>query len=135
MLAQIDAATSVTGAATSILSDRSDAMVILVGMIALAGFWLWKVHMPRQQFEQKLREADKAIHQSNANTLEELSKVTTTVHQTTTHSNTTLRAMVEVKEIELDCIGRVAEKAQCDISSQLAEARGVLRAVRAGATE
>lgn len=134
MFAELDTNT-VTGAASSILSDRSDAMLILVGLICLFGFWLWKIHLPRQESEQKLREADKAIHQSNAATLEELSKVTTTVHQTTTHSNTTLRAMVEVKEIELDCIDKVASATQCDIRSELAEARGVLRAVRAGATE
>jgi cytoskeletal protein RodZ len=130
----MDTGTAVS-TATGILADRSDAMIILVGVIVLAALWLWKVHIPRQESERKLREADKEIHAANANTLSELSKITTGIHQTTTHSHTTIRAMLEVKEIELDCIDTVSEKAGCDIRAKISEARGVLRAVRAGATE
>jgi hypothetical protein len=120
---------------TSFLTDRSDAMVILVMVIAFGVLWMWKVHIPRQESERKLREADKEIHQANASTLAELSKITTGIHQSTAHSSTTLRAMLEVKEIEIDCIDKVSTAAGCDIRDKLAEARGVLRAVRVGATE
>lgn len=130
----MDTGTAVS-TATGILADRSDAMVILVLGIVAFVWWMWKVHIPRQESERKLREADKEIHAANANTLAELSKITTGIHQTTTHSHTTIRAMLEVKEIELDCIDSVAEKSGCDLRANLSEARGVLRAVRAGATE
>ena len=129
----MDTATAVS-TGSSILEGRSDAMVILVGVIALAALWIWKIHIPRVESERKLHEANKEIHQTNANTLGELSKVTSTIHTTTLNSNTTLRAIVEVKELELDCIGVVAEKAGCDVRDKLSEARGVMRAVRVGAT-
>lgn len=133
--AQVDAATSTAvGTASSILADRSDAMVILVGLIGLAAFWLWKIHLPQKQSEQKLREADKEIHQTNATTLAELSKVTAGIHETTAHSSSTLRAIVEVKEIELECIGKMADFTKCDIREKISEARGVIRAIRSGAT-
>ncbi len=133
-LAQVDVGTAAVGTASSILADRSDAMVILVGVLGLVALWVWKVILPQKASEQRLRDADKAIHQQNAATLSELGKVTTGIHQTTLHSNTTLRAIVEVKEIELECIGKIADVAKCDIRDKLAEARGVMRAVRAGAT-
>ena len=120
--------------ASSILADRSDAMVILVGLIGLVAFWLWKIHLPQKQSEQKLRESDKIIHEINSQTLSELSKLTGGIHQTTQHSSSTIRAMVEVKEIEIECMGKIAELTKCDIRDKLSEARGVLRAVRAGAT-
>jgi hypothetical protein len=126
--------TTAVSTGTSLLADRSDAMVILVGVIALAALWIWKVHIPRVESERKLHEANKEIHQTNANTLGELSKVTASIHSTTLNSNTTIRAIVEVKELELDCIGVVAEKTGCDIRDKLSEARGVMRAVRVGAT-
>jgi hypothetical protein len=129
----MDTVTAVN-AGSSILANRSDAMVILVGLIALAALWIWKIHIPRVESERKLHEANKEIHQTNANTLGELSKVTSTIHTTTINSNTTLRAIVEVKELELECIGVVAEKSGCDIRDKLSEARGVMRAVRVGAT-
>lgn len=129
----MDTATAVS-TGSSLLADRSDAMVILVGVIALAALWIWKVHIPRVESERKLHEANKEIHQTNANTLGELSKVTASIHSTTLSSNTTIRAIVEVKELELDCIGVVAEKTGCDIRDKLSEARGVMRAVRVGAT-
>jgi len=132
--ARMDTTTAVN-TASNVLADRSDAMIILVAVIVLFALWLWKVHIPRQESERKMREADKEIHQSNASTLSELSKITTGIHQNTTHSSTTLRAIVEVKEIELDCLGILADKTGCDIREKLSEARGVLRAVRAGATE
>lgn len=135
MIAQEGLGSAAASTASSILSDRSDAMVILVGLIGLVAFWLWKIHLPQKQSEQRLRESDKEIHQANATTLSELSKVTTGIHQTTQHSSTTLRAMVEVKEIEFECIGKIAEFTKCDIRDKLAEARGVIRAVRAGATQ
>jgi hypothetical protein len=131
----MDTVSTAVNTTTSFLADRSDAMVILVIVIGFFGWWMWKVHIPRQESERKLREADKEIHQANANTLAELSKITTGIHQNTLHSTTTLRAMVEVKEIEIDCLDKVSNKAGCDIRDKLAEARGVLRAVRAGATE
>lgn len=120
---------------TSFLADRSDAMVILVIFIAFGAWWMWKVQIPRLESERKLREADKEIHQANAATLAELSKITTGIHQSTSNSNTTLRAMLVVKKIEIDCIDKVSTAAGCDIRDKLAEARGVLRAVEAGATE
>jgi hypothetical protein len=131
----MDTVSTAVNTTTSFLSDRSDAMVILVAVIVLFALWLWKVHIPRQESERKLREADKEIHSANAATLAELSKITTGIHQHTAHSTTTLRAMIEVKEIEIDCIDKVSNAAGCDIRDKLAEARGVLRAVRAGATE
>lgn len=127
--------TTAINTGTSILADRSDAMVILVGVLALAALWIWKVHIPRVESERKLHEANKEIHQTNASTLGELSKVTSTIHSTTLSSNSTLRAIVEVKEIELDCLSSVGEKTNCDIRDKISEARGVLRAVRAGATQ
>ncbi len=133
MFCQVDVSTA-AGTASSILADRSDAMVILVGLIGLVAFWLWKIHLPQKQSEQKLREADKEIHQANASTLAELSKVTTGIHQTTLSSNSTLKAMIEVKEIELECISDVAAHTQCDVREKISLARGVIRAVRAGAT-
>lgn len=129
----MDTATAVSTGST-LLADRSDAMVILVGVIALAALWIWKVHIPRVESERKLHEAYREIHQTNADTLGDLSKVTSNIHTTTTNSNTTLRAIVEVKELELDCIGIIAEKSQCDVRDKLSEARGVMRAVRVGAT-
>jgi hypothetical protein len=131
----MDTVSTAVNSTTSFLADRSDAMVILVIFIAFFGWWFLKVHIPRQESERKLREADKEIHSANAATLAELSKITTGIHQNTVHSTTTLRAMVEVKEIEIDCIDKVSNAAGCDIRDKLAEARGVLRAVRAGATE
>jgi cytoskeletal protein RodZ len=127
--------TTAVSTGTTLLADRSDAMVILVGVIALAALWIWKVHIPRVESERKLHEANKEIHQTNANTLGELSKVTSSIHTTSTQSNTTLRAIVEIKEIELECIGVIAEKTQCDIKDKISEARGVMRAVRVGATD
>jgi hypothetical protein len=132
--AQVDVGTAVTSA-NNILADRSDAMVILVGVILLCALWIWKIHLPQKQSEQKLREADKEIHATNAQTLSELTKMTSKIDQTTSHSNNTVKAMAEVKGIELDCIDQIAQKVQCDITSKTAEARGVLRAVRIGATE
>ena len=127
--------TTAINTGTSLLSNRSDAMVILVGVLALIGLWIWKVHIPRVESERKIHEANKEIHQTNANTLGELSKVTSSIHATATHSNTTLRAIVEIKEIELECIDVIAEKTQCNIREKISEARGVMRAVRAGATD
>jgi len=134
MIAQIDAGTA-ANTATSILADRSDAMVILVGLILLCALWIWKIHLPQKQSEQKLREADKAIHQTNAQTLSELSKMTAKIYHTTSHSSNTVKAIAEVKTIELDCIDMIANQVQCDITAKTAEARGVLRAVRVGATD
>lgn len=133
VLAQ-DAVGGVATTVSSILSGRSDAMVILIGTMLLGGFWLWKIHLPRQESDRKLREADKAIHETNSQTLAELGKVTAGVHSTTVDSNKTLRAMIEVKHIEIDCLSAVSEFTKCDIREQLAEARGVLRAVAHGVT-
>ena len=127
--------TTAISTGTSLLSNRSDAMVILVAFLALAALWIWKVHIPRVESERKLHEANKEIHQTNADTLGELCKVTTSIHATANHSNTTLRAIVEIKEIELECIDVIAEKTQCNIKDKISEARGVMRAVRVGVTD
>ncbi|MFO0940070.1 MAG: hypothetical protein U0930_04820 [Pirellulales bacterium] len=132
----MDTATATTAiqSTNSLLSNRSDAMVILVGLIVLAAFWLWKIQLPRLESERKLREADKEIHRTNSETLAKLSTLTEGIHQTTNNSLTTIHAMVEVKEIELDCITEIADKTECDVREKIAEAKGVLRAVRAGVT-
>lgn len=135
ILAQVDTVTTATGAASSILADRSDAMVILVGLILLCALWIWKIHLPQKQSEQKLREADKEIHATNSRTLAELTKMTAKIDNTTNHSSNTIKAIAEVKSIELDCIDEIAGKVHCDVTAMTAEARGVLRAVRLGATE
>lgn len=122
------------GSVGSLLADRSDAMVILVGVMVLFGFWMWKIHLPRQESDRKLKEADKIIHETNSKTLAELGRVSAGVHVTAIDSNKTLRAMVEVKHIELDCLAVVSRAANCDLKEQLAEARGVLRAVAHGVT-
>ena len=129
-----DPVSATAGSVGNLLADRSDAMVILVGVMVLFGFWMWKIHLPRQESDRKLKEADKLIHETNALTLAELGKVTAGVHITTIDSNKTLRAMVEVKHIELDALAIVSRAANCDLREQLAEARGVLRAVAHGAT-
>lgn len=132
----MDTATAATAinSTSSFLADRSDAMVILVGLILLGALWIWKVHIPRQESDRRMREADKEIHRTNSETLSQLSKVTENISKTTSSSCTTIHAMVEVKEIELNCISSIADKTQCDIKEQIAEARGVLRAVKAGVT-
>ena len=133
MLLQVDV-TAAAGTASSILADRSDAMVILVGMIGLVALWVWKILIPQKASDQKLREADKEIHLANAATLQKLGEVTTGIHQVTIHSNTTLRAMVEVKDLEFDVMGKISQHTGCDVKEELAEMRGVMRAVRSGAT-
>jgi hypothetical protein len=129
----MDTATAVS-TGSSILADRSDAMVILVLVIVAVILWIWKIVIPQKQSDQKMRDADKEIHLQNANTLAELSKVTTKINDTTTHSGNTIRAIAEVKSIELDCIEMIATQVSCDVKSMTSEARGVLRAVRVGAT-
>lgn len=134
--AQIDPATAAAAAssASSILSSRSDAMVILVLSLALAGLWLWKVHIPRQAAEQKLRNDTTQILAVNSDTLAEISKVSGAIHATSMHSNTTLNAMVAIKHMEVDCIEHIATKSGCDLTRPLSEIRGVLKAVEHGAT-
>lgn len=136
MFAQIDPVTTATAASTasSLLSDRSDAMVILVGVLGIVALWIWKIQIPAKQSEQKLREADKEIHHQNAATLAELSKVTTGIHDKTVHTHKNLTAMMEVKDIELDCLSKLADYTKCNIQSELSEAKGVIRSIRAGAT-
>jgi len=109
-------------------------MVILVSVLGILALWIWKVSIPQKASDQKLREADKEIHQTNAATLSKLTEITGNINTTTTNSNTTLRAIIEVKEIELELVGKVAIAAGCDVRTELAECRGVLRAVREGAT-
>lgn len=133
IFAQVDVTTA-AGTASSILADRSDAMVILVAVLGILVLWIWKVLIPQKASDQKLREADKEIHQTNAATLAKLSEVTTGIHATTQHSNTTLNAMLIVKKIELDCLTKVSLHTGCDLRESLSEARGVLMAVEAGVT-
>jgi hypothetical protein len=136
LLMQVDPATAATAvtSVTGILSSRSDAMVILVLGLACLGLWLWKVHIPRQASEQKLRDDTTKILAVNSDTLAELSKVSGAIHATATHSNTTLNAMVAIKHMEVDCIEHIATKAGCDLTRPLSEIRGVLKAVEHGAT-
>jgi hypothetical protein len=129
----MDTATAVS-TGSSLLADRSDAMVILVLVIIAVILWIWKVVIPQKQSDAKLRDADKEIHMQNANTLAELSKVTTGIHDKTNQSHKTISAMMEVKEIELGAIGKIADFTKCDIREELSEARGVIRAIRVGAT-
>ena len=126
MFAQ-DPVSATAGTVGSLLSGRSDAMVILVLSLMVFGFWLWKIHLPRQESERVLRMADKVIHETNALTLAELGKVAAGVHVTTTDSRQMQRVMVEVKHIEFDMFAKVAKAANCDIGEELAEAKGVLR--------
>ncbi len=90
-------------------------MVILIVVIGMFAFWMWKVHIPRMESQRKLHESDKEIHRTNAETLAKLGDMTSGIHQTSTHSLTTLRAMTEIKEIELDCLSKVSEAAKCDL--------------------
>ena len=129
----MDTTTAVT-TGTSLLADRSDAMVILVIVLAGVILWIWKVVIPQKQSEARLRDADKEIHMQNANTLSELSKVTTGIHDKTDRSFKTISAMMEVKEIELGAIGKIADFTKCDLKEELSEARGVIRAIRIGTT-
>jgi hypothetical protein len=131
---QVDTAVTAAGTVSNILTDRSDAMVILVAVLGILALWVWKVLIPQKASDQKLREADKEIHQANAATLAKLSEVTAGIHATTQHSNTTLRAIIEVEELKLDIVGKVAEAAGCDVRTELGKCHGVLIAVRAGAT-
>ncbi len=130
----MDTGAAVTSA-SSFLAERSDAMVILVAMIALAAFWLWKIHLPRIEHQKKIYESQQDILRTSARTLDELCKSTQGIDTTTRTNASTLHAILAIKEIELDCIAKVCEKTQCDLREPIAEARGVLRAVRAGATE
>lgn len=133
---QIDPATAAAAATTAsgILSTRSDAMVILVIFLALGGLWIWKVLIPRQAAEQKLRDDMTKILATNSDTLAELSKVSGSIHSTTANSNTTLNAMIAIKTMEVDCIEHIANHAGCDLTRPLSEIRGVLKAVEHGAT-
>lgn len=131
--AQIDPNTAVN-ATTSILEGRSESLIILVLVILVFGFWLWKIHLPRVESEKRLREADKEIQKTNTQTLAEISKVTASIHGTTHHSSNTLSAMLTVKKIEVDCIEAVSQNSGIDLTKQLSEIRGVLKAVESGAT-
>ena len=110
----MDTTTAVT-TGTNFLSNRSDAMVILVLVLVGVILFIWKILIPQKQSEARLRDADKEIHRMNANTLTELSKVTTGIHEKTTQSHKTISAMMEVKEIELTAIGKIAEVTNCDL--------------------
>jgi hypothetical protein len=136
LFAQVDPATAAAAASTasSILSTRSDAMVILVLGLVVLGLWVWKVLIPRQAAEQKLRDDMTKILATNSDTLAELSKVSGSIHENATHSNTTLNAMVAIKHMEVDCIEHIANHAGCDLTRPLSEIRGVLKAVEHGAT-
>lgn len=129
-----DVTTTAVGTASTILEDRSDAMVILVAVLGILALWIWKVLIPQKASEQKLREADKEIHAQNASTLSKLTDVAKSIHTTTMHSNSTLRAFTEIKHKELCMLDKVSTAAGCDIKSDLSECRGILSAVRAGAT-
>ena len=131
--AQTEVTTAVS-AASSLLDGRSDAMVILVAVLVIVAVWIWKVVLPQKASDQRPRDADKEIHRQNANTLAELSKVTTGIHDKTAQSHKTLSAMVEVKEIELCALGKISDFTKCDIREEISEAKGVLRAIRVGAT-
>ena len=136
MFGQVDPATAATAVttATGILSTRSDAMIILVIVLAGVGLWIWKVLIPRQASEQKLREDMTKILATNSDTLAELSKVSSSIHTNTSQSNTTLNAMVAIKYMEVDCIEVIAKNSGLDLTKPLSEIRGVLKAVEHGAT-
>lgn len=136
LFSQVDpaaAATAVTSV-TGILSSRSDAMVILVLVLGGLGIWIWKVVIPQKESEKKNREEMTKILAVNSDTLAELSKITGSIHTNTTHSNTTLNAMIAIKHMEVDCIEYIAEKSGYDLTKPLSEIRGVLKAVEHGAT-
>ncbi len=133
----MDASTAATAASTasSILADRSDAMVILIVVIGMFAFWMWKVHIPRMESQRKLHESDKEIHRTNAETLAKLGDMTSGIHQTSTHKLDHATRDDRNQGDRLDCLSKVSEAAKCDLRNEIAEAKGVLRAVKAGVTE
>ena len=121
-------------AVSSVLSGRSDPMIILVAVLVLAGLWIWYIAVPRAASDRKIQEASQETSRINAETLKQLTAVTTSMHGRVNQSGTTLNAILTIKKIEIDCFDAIATATNCNLNKQISEMRGVVMAVENGAT-
>jgi hypothetical protein len=131
-----DPATAATAAtaASSLLSGRSDSMLVLAGVLVLAGLWIWYIAIPKSKVDQESRKMQDETSRMHAETLDKLTQITSTIHNTTSKSGTTLNAIMMLKKIEVECFDIIANETKCNIGRQLSEMRGVVMAVENGAT-
>lgn len=124
---------------TVLLSNRGDAMLILTISFALAGLWVWKVVIPERTARREqdtLREAARLetekLHSETlakqADTIAAMGQVTATIHDTTTHTHDDISVMLQVFEIQMECIDRIAQHCKCnEVRDSLIEIRGIVK--------
>ena len=130
---------SVIHDATSLLSGRGDAMLILTIIFASAGLWVWKVVIPERAARREqdtLREAARLetekLHSETlakqADTIAALGQVTATIHDTTTHTRNNTTVLIQVAELQIECFDRISQHVGCDVvRDNLSELRGIIK--------
>lgn len=131
-----DPATAVTAAnaASTLLSGRSDSMIMLAGVGVLAGLWIWYIAIPKSKADVDSRKMQDETSRMHAETLDKLTQVTSAIHTNTSRSGTTLNAIMTIKKLEIDCFDTIANATNCNLNRQISEMRGVVMAVENGAT-
>lgn len=139
MLASDTSVDNVINSTTTLLSNRGDAMLILTIIFALAGLWVWKVVIPERTARREqdaLREAARLetekLHSETlakqADTIAALGQVTATIHDTTTGTHNDIRVLLQVAEIQMECVDRIGQHCGCDVvRDQLSEIRGIIK--------
>ena len=138
LIADISADSAIDNA-TSLLSDRGDAMLILTSIFALAWLWVWKVVIPERTARREqdaLREAARLetekLHSETlakqADTIAALGQVTAMIHDTTTHTHNNTTVLIQVAELQLDCVDKISKHCGCDsVHESMSEMRAIIK--------
>jgi len=125
--------------ATSLLSNRGDAMLILTIIFALGGLWVWKIVIPERAARREqdaLREAARIetekLHSETlakqADTIAALGQVTATIHDTTRHTHSNTNVLMRAAELQMECADRISQHVGCDaVRDSLSELRGIIK--------
>lgn len=137
VLAQVSVKTGVETVG-SVLQDRSDALVILVGILILLGMYIWFVIVPNRREEAKYREEKRKediesrrredeIKLMQASGIAELSKTSANVDRTTSSTRDLALAIIDAKRIQFDALSVINESMEnIDISDFIAQGNAIL---------
>lgn len=111
-------------AATSLLSGRSDAMLILAIGAALVGLWIWKVVIPERSSKQENAAKQLEIQQKQGEIIAELSKVTSATHTTANDMHMRVKVMFAVSSVQTEILRKLTE-GKLPVGEELAQIKGM----------
>lgn len=133
-----DAVSTGVDGVTSVLDGRSESLVILVGIIILAGLYIWFVVVPSRKDDseaKKLAATQDAEHKRRqdeiqmlqAKSIESLASVTKDTHVNSKITKTNTQTIIEAIGLEYRALRKINDTIEgVDISDELSKGEGLL---------